>query len=122
MITKEQFLEKCIPLFPEYDFSNIYYVDYNTPVNVICIKHGMFNIVPRKLYQQRGRCPKCKSEILSMKNSANASERLAKAKKTCLEKYGVENLYQSEEIKTKIRQISIERHGGIDNGSELTPA
>lgn len=118
MITKEKFLEKCVCLFSEYDFSNIDWVDYNTPITVLCKKHGNFEIPPRKLYQQRGRCPKCHSELLSKVLSENAKQRLSKAKQTCLQKYGVENPYQAEEVKAKIRQTSIDRHGGIGNGSK----
>lgn len=35
-------------------------------------------------------------------------------KKTCLERYGVENVFQAKNIKEKIKQISIERYG-VDN-------
>ena len=36
---------------------------------------------------------------------------LFKIKQTCLEKYGVENVYQSEIIKNKIKQIKKEKYG-----------
>ena len=32
-------------------------------------------------------------------------------KNTCLEKYGVENVYQSEEIKSKIKELNLEKYG-----------
>lgn len=103
MITKEQFLEKCEKLFPEYDFSNIDWKSYTTPIIVTCKKHGNFEIPPRKLYQQRGRCPKCHSELLSKISSENAKQRLSKAKQTCLQKYGTENPFQAEEVKEVIK-------------------
>ena len=118
MITKEKFIEKCSKLFPEYDFSNIDWKSYTTPIVVTCKKHGDFEILPSKLYQQRGRCKKCGSKIMSEKSSANAKSRLEKARQTNLEKYGVENPFQAEEVKAKIRQTSIDRHGGIGNGSK----
>lgn len=118
MITKEQFLEKCTKLFPEYDFSKIEWISYTTPITVTCKEHGDFEILPNKLYQQRGRCKKCSAKIMSEKSSANAEYRLKKARQTNLEKYGVENPYQSEEIKQKIRKTSIERHGGIGLASK----
>lgn len=55
---------------------------------------------------------------MSEKSSANAKSRLEKARQTNLEKYGVENPFQAEEVKAKIRQTSIDRHGGIGNGSK----
>lgn len=120
MITKEQFLEKCEKLFPEYDFSNIDWKSYTTTITVTCREHGDFEILPSKLYQQRGRCKKCRTKIMSEKNSANATSRLKKARQTCLDKYGVENPYQSEEIKNKIRKIQTERYGGIGAGGKKT--
>ena len=41
--------------------------------------------------------------------------RLEKAKKTCLERYGVENPYQSPEIIEKIKKKNLERYG-VENG------
>lgn len=117
MITKEQFLDRCTKLYPEYDFSNMEWVSYTIPIHVLCNKHGDFEIIPRKLYQQRGKCKLCSLETLSQKNSDNAKERLEKAKQTNLEKYGVENPFQSNEVKQKIKKISIERHGGIGTAS-----
>lgn len=118
MITKEQFLEKCEKLFPEYDFSNIDWKSYTTSIIVTCRDHGNFEILPSKLYQQRGRCKKCRAKIMSEKNSANANSRLKKARQTNLEKYRAENPFQSEEIKQKIRKTSMERYGGIGLASK----
>ena len=86
MITKEQFIEKCSKLFPEYDFSNIDWKSYTTSIIVTCKEHGDFEILPSKLYQQRGRCKKCRAKIMSEKNSANAKSRLEKARQTNLKK------------------------------------
>ena len=117
MITKEQFLEKCEKLFPEYDFSNIDWKSYTTPIIVTCKEHGDFEILPSKLYQQRGRCKKCRTKIMSEKNSANATSRLKKARQTNLEKYGVENPFQADKVKQKIKQTIIENHGGVETAS-----
>lgn len=43
-------------------------------------------------------------------NTATYNNR-EKAKETCLEKYGVENPYQSEEIKDKIKHNNLEKYG-----------
>ena len=47
---------------------------------------------------------------LSKYNDNHYSNR-AKAKQTCLEKYGVENPFAAEEIKKKIKQIFTEKYG-----------
>lgn len=118
MITKEQFLEKCEKLFPEYNFSNIDWKSYTTPIIVTCREHGDFEILPSKLYQQRGRCKKCRAKIMSEKSSANANSRLKKARQTNLEKYGVENPFQADDVKQKIKKIQIDRYGGIGLASK----
>jgi len=117
MITKEQFLEKCEKLFPEYDFSNIDWKSYTTPIIVTCKEHGDFEILPSKLYQQRGRCKKCRTKIMSEKSSANAMSRLKKARQTNLEKYGVENPFQADDVKQKIKKTQIDRYGGVGTAS-----
>lgn len=117
MITKDMFIEKCTNIFPEYDFSNIIWKGYNISTSILCKKHGNFEIEPRKLYQQRGRCPKCRSEIMSKKNKQNAKSRLEKAKQTNLKNRGVENVFQDILVKQKIKDTSIKKYGGIGMAS-----
>ena len=45
------------------------------------------------------------------KDGSLANEQQEKYKKTCIEKFGVENVFQSEEIKEKIKQTNIEIYG-----------
>lgn len=119
MVNKEKFFEVVKQKYPQYDYSKSIFTKLGEPITVICIKHGEFTKKSAfDLYNGRSGCPLCGKEALRQKNKANAKERLEKAKKTNLEKYGVENPYQSEEIKQKIRKTSIERHGGIGLASK----
>jgi len=51
------------------------------------------------------------SKFCSLKCSANSNYKKEKIKKTNLEKYGVENPGQNEEIKEKIKKTNIEKYG-----------
>lgn len=48
-----------------------------------------------------------------------AKEVQDKVKATCLERYGVENSYQSDTIKEKIKQTNLERYG-VENVQQNT--
>jgi hypothetical protein len=50
-------------------------------------------------------------EKYGVENSSQSKEVQNKYKQTCLEKYGVEHAFQSEIIKTKIKKTFIERYG-----------
>lgn len=119
MVNEEKFFEVVKQKYPQYDYSKSIFTKLGEPITAICIKHSEFTKKSAfDLYNGRSGCPLCGKEALCQKNKANAKERLEKAKKTNLEKYGVENPYQSEEIKQKIKKTSIERHGGIGFASK----
>ena len=46
-----------------YDYSNVEYVNYHTPVNIRCYKHGIFEQTPAKHLVGHG-CPRCSSSHL----------------------------------------------------------
>ena len=50
----------------------------------------------------------------------NYKIRYEKTKKTCLEKYGVENYSSTKECKAKVKQTCLERYGGIGTSAEQT--
>lgn len=62
----------------------------------------------RRLVSHGGYCPKCK-EIVKQKIY----------QQTCLEKYGVENAFQSNVIKEKIKKDNMEKHG-VEFTTQLT--
>lgn len=55
---------------------------------------------------------------VSAKNTQNANERIAKARKTCMEKYGTENPSSAGVIKNKRKETFNERYG-VDNASQV---
>ena len=69
-------------------------------------------------YKCSGRSPerlekvkKTTLERYGVENAFQSKEIQEKQKKTCVEKYGVENVFQSEDIKDKIKQTNLERYG-----------
>ena len=76
------------------------------------------------LLESKPTCPICNTNTLkfnankweynkacSIKCGANHPDRFIKTKETNLEKYGMENVYQSEEIKSKIKQTNLKSFG-----------
>ncbi len=63
--------------------------------------HEKFDKTLRQVVENSGPyCKKC-----SLQNGKN------KSKQTCLEKYGVENPFQSQEVKDKCKQTCLEKYG-----------
>lgn len=60
-ITFEDFIKKALIAHPdkEYDYSKVKIVDYDTPVVIICPKHGAFEQCPDNHIHGAG-CPRCK--------------------------------------------------------------
>lgn len=87
------------------------------------------NISPKEYYdiylleEGEGICPECGNntrfkslsrgyfKYCSNLCSNNSKETRDKVKNTCLEKYGVENPFQSTEIKEKSKRTSLEKYG-----------
>lgn len=59
---KENFIKKATLLYgSNYDYRNIEYIDFYTPINVVCKKHGVFTITPRSHLRGNG-CTKCQTK------------------------------------------------------------
>lgn len=54
----EEFIEKAKKIFPEYDYSKVFYKNNRTKIEIICKKHGSFFIKPNDLLNNHG-CPIC---------------------------------------------------------------
>lgn len=52
-----------------------------------------------------------RNQRISQKNQANKQERIGKSRTTNLQRYGVENFYESEEFKIKSKKTKLERYG-----------
>lgn len=58
-LTTEEFINKAKKIHGEkYDYSKVEYIDYDTPITVICSKHGEFLQTPDSHLQGRG-CQSC---------------------------------------------------------------
>lgn len=52
----------------QYDFVRVVYKNLDTPVTIVCPKHGEFTKKPRLILQQRRGCPKCGQDRLIQKS------------------------------------------------------
>ena len=78
-------------------------VNRKTRINGKCLTQHCINIFDktfRQLYQINGYCKECSMNI-----------KTNKFKVTCLEKYGVENSFQSQEVKEKIKKTNLKKYG-----------
>lgn len=85
--TKEGFIRNAIKKYgDEYDYSLVDYKGCYAPVNIICKKHGVFQMGPT--YHLSGhRCPKCVSEEMTKLRSSTTDEFIRKAKLIHGDKY-----------------------------------
>lgn len=72
--TKEQFIQKAKEIHGEkYDYSKVEYINFTTPVKIICSKHGIFEQLPVIHLCQKCGCPKC-----ILKSQTNLFDKLVK--------------------------------------------
>lgn len=62
------FVEQCVAIHPELDFSNTVYFNAKTPVQYICKKHGVKSTYPYNLLKGYG-CKNCSSSTPKVKRS-----------------------------------------------------
>jgi hypothetical protein len=76
-ITKDEFIEKSKEKYTElFDYSNMNYIDYTSPLKIICKTHGEIEIIPKKHLFNNFGCKKCglESRIELSKKYKNISE------------------------------------------------
>jgi hypothetical protein len=95
-LTKNVFIERSNKIHNNlYDYSKVDYVNTKTKVCIIDPDYGEFWQRPER-------------HMVGDSHPARSNEN---RKKTNLEKYGVENPFQSEEIKGKIKNANLEKYG-----------
>jgi very-short-patch-repair endonuclease len=88
-LTKEQFIEKAINIHGnEYDYSLVNYINNRININIICLKHGVFNQNPNN-HLNGYICPKCN---IIKKQEKNKICFIDKAKKMHENKYDYSNI------------------------------
>ncbi len=75
----EEFIKKAKQIHPEYDYSKVNYVNYDTEIIIGCPKHGYVPTTPRLLFNGHG-CKECGTESRVKKLSSNTEEFIKKAK------------------------------------------
>ena len=59
-ITSEEFIKKAINIHGDlYNYTKVIFIDYLTPVEIICKTHGIFKLKPRSHVCDKTKCPKC---------------------------------------------------------------
>lgn len=121
-ISKEEFLERANQKFgSKFDYSQMSYTDYNSPVKLICREHGELEITPfLHLLYPSGGCKECRKEIQSVSIKKMTTEQFVeKAISLHGEKYDYTNAkYTSESRPVSLRclkhninfEISPENH------------
>jgi hypothetical protein len=102
-IDKTRFIEKAVEKHgTKYDYTNINYEDYSTPIEIYCPKHDIFRQLPSTHCLGTG-CPKCGREVVEEANRSNTEEFIQKAKKIHGNKYD----YSKVEYKNNSTKVTI---------------
>lgn len=118
-LTQEEFIAKAKLIHHDfYDYSNVVYVNVDTPVKICCKKHGPFEQTPYRHLQGRG-CPLCGWQKMEQTNLTKygsvspfgSSEIQEKASATNLERYGVENVFALPRFQEKSRETCRKKYG-----------
>lgn len=93
-----------------YDYSKVEYQSTAKKVCIVCPEHGDFWQKPHSHVVLRQNCPKCAVAAAGLKrsgdnNTMRKESTKAKARQTCLKKYGAKTYAESEEGREKLRQI-----------------
>lgn len=108
-ITKDEFIKRAKDIHGnKYDYSKMEYIDYNTPVCIICPEHGEFWQKPKNHSNGYG-CKKCGIELNASKLRSNTEEFLEKARKIHGDTYDLSKVVY-EKSSTKVTVICPE-HG-----------
>ena len=107
-LTKEEFIKRAKEVHGDkYDYSKVEYINYNTPVCIICPKHGEFWQQPQAHISGKCSCPKC----VHRGYSYTTQEFIIKAKERYSDKFTYEKtVYKNK--KTKVC-VTCRKHGDI---------
>lgn len=101
-IDKDEFLDKVRN--PNLDFSQTKFINMQTPIEVICLIHGLFKILPTNMLYKHEGCKFCGMEKMSKSKSLTKQEFIKRAKLIHGDKYDY-SLVDYKNNKTKIKII-----------------
>ena len=102
-LTKEEVIEKANLVHDnKYDYSKVKYIDYETPVTIICPIHGEFQQSPNSHLHSYG-CPKCGHKNINADRKLTTEEFIKKAKEVHGDKYD----YSKVEYKNNKTPVTI---------------
>lgn len=112
-MTADEFLQKAKAKFgDQFSYDHVEFVNRNTPVRIVCAKHGEFTRTPAEFLRSPVGCPKCGDE---RRWSPEANRKRAAAMvATNLERYGVRSTAQVPEVRAK-QVATLQEHLGVDN-------
>lgn len=87
----------------KYNYSKVEYINYNTPVTIICPIHGEFECTPNNHYKSNTGCPKCGREKANRTESSTQEYFIEKAKQVHNNKYDYSKVkYINQQYKVAI--------------------
>lgn len=102
-LTKKEFIERAKKIHGnKYDYSKVKYIDYETPVRIICPIHGEFQQSPNSHLHSYG-CPKCGRKNINVDRKLTTEEFIKKAKEVHGDKYD----YSKVEYKNNKTPVTI---------------
>ena len=102
-LTKKEFIERAKKIHGnKYKYSKVKYIDYETPVRIICPIHGEFQQSPNSHLHSYG-CPKCGFEHINEHKKLTTEEFIKRAKKVHGDKYD----YSKVEYKNNKTPVTI---------------
>ena len=102
-LTKKEFIERAKKIHGnKYDYSKVKYIDYETPVRIICPIHGEFQQSPNSHLHSYG-CPKCGRKSINADRKLTTEEFIKKAKEVHGDKYD----YSKVEYKNNKTPVTI---------------
>lgn len=112
-MTADDFLQKAKAKFgDQFSYDHVEFVNRNTPVRIVCAKHGEFTRTPAEFLRSPVGCPKCGDE---RRWSPEANRKRAAAMvATNLERYGVHSTAQISEVRAK-QVATLQERLGVDN-------
>lgn len=102
-LTKKEFIERAKKVHgSKYKYSKVKYVDYETPVTIICPIHGEFQQTPNSHLHSYG-CQKCGFEHINDNKKLTTEEFIKRAKEVHGDKYD----YSKVEYKNNKTPVTI---------------